>query len=215
MRKEIKHILPKAAMAALVAAVVVYCVMINIEKNAMKAYEKESIFVAARDIAKGSVLTQENASEYIAEKQMDKNLIPDAAVTQKELLYEKMAQGNVDKGAILTKSMFDDLEKMIDDMREPVTAGFKAEDLYQVVSGILRCGDRIHIYTVDAQTKNAYLVWDDIFIREVFDSAGNIIPPDDNVTAAQRINVLIEKENVEQFYSELAAGSLRVVKAME
>ena len=116
---------------------------------------------------------------------------------------------------MITKAMLLDLDKMLQDMSEPVVAGFKAEDLYQVVSGTLRSGDRIHIYTVDLDTRSTYLVWENIFIREVFDGSGVMIGAEDKVTAAQRINIVMEKENVEQFYSELAAGSLRVVKIMD
>ncbi len=214
-KRDKKNILPKAAAGALVAAVIVFCIMLNVEKNAMAAYEKGKILVAAKDLAQGVVLTRENAGEYLEEKEIDKSLIPQAAIIDKELIYEQMTVQKLDKGAMITEAMLKDLDKMLQDMTEPVIAGFKADDLYQVVSGTLRSGDRIHIYTVDAKTQSTWLVWEDIFIREVFDSSGVMISADDTVTAAQRINILMEKENVEQFYSELAAGSLRVVKVME
>ena len=215
MKRDWKSILPKAAAVALVAAVVVYCIMLNIEKNAMKAYEKSKVLVAARDIAGGITLTRENMDHYITEKELDKTLIPERAVTTQEELYQQMVRGDTDKGAIITASMLGDMDKLQESMREPVIAGFKAEDLYQVVSGTLRSGDRIHIYTVEAETGNAYLVWDDVFIKEVFDSSGNSISADNKGTSAQRINILLEKENVEQFYTELATGSLRVVKVVD
>lgn len=214
-RKEKRNILPKAAVGALLAAVIVFCIMLNVEKNAMAAYEKGKILVASGDIARGTVLTAENADEYLEEKEVDKSLIPQAAIVDAEQIYQQMTVQKLDKGTMITEAMLQDLDKMVQDMTQPVIAGFKAEDLYQVVSGTLRSGDRIHIYTVDTDTQSTYLVWENIFIREVFDSAGVMIGADDKVTAAQRINILMEKENVEQFYSELAAGSLRVVKVME
>ncbi len=214
-RKEKKNLLPKAAAGALLAAVIVFCIMLNVEKNAMAAYEKSKILVACGDIAKGTVLTAENVDEYLEEKDLDKSLIPQAAIVDVEQLYQQMTVQKLDKGTMITEAMLQDLDKMLQDMTEPVVAGFKAEDLYQVVSGTLRSGDRIHIYTVDLDTRSTYLVWENIFIREVFDGSGVMIEAEDKVTAAQRINILMEKENVEQFYSELAAGSLRVVKVME
>ena len=214
-RKEKRSILPKAAAGALLAAVIVFCIMLNVEKNAMAAYEKGKILVACGDIAKGTVLTAENVDEYLEEKELDKSLIPQAAIVDAEQIYQQMTVQNLDKGTMITEAMLQDLDKMLQDMSEPVVAGFKAEDLYQVVSGTLRSGDRIHIYTVDLETRSTYLVWENIFIREVFDGSGVMIEAEDKVTAAQRINILMEKENVEQFYSELAAGSLRVVKVME
>ncbi len=214
-RKEKKNILPKAAVAALLAAVIVFCIMLNVEKNAMAAYEKGGILVAAKDIAKGIVLTPENMAEYLEEKEMDKSLIPQTAVTAEELMSQQMVVQKLDKGTMITTSMLQDLDKLLQGMTEPVIAGFKAEDLYQVVSGTLRSGDRIHIYTVDPETKNTYLVWENIFVRDVFDGSGALIHADDIETAAQRVNILMEKANVEQLYSELSAGSLRVVKVMD
>lgn len=215
MKKERKNILPGAALAALTAAIIVYCIMLNVEKNAMTAYEKGTVLVASSDIAGGSVLTAENINDYIEERELDKSMIPKAAITQKELLEQLMSVRDLDQGTIITEAMFTDLDQMLREMREPVMAGFKADDLYQVVSGTLRSGDRIHIYTVEPETGNTYLVWDNIFVREVFDGSGAAIAPEDKITAAQRVNILMEKESIEQFYSELATGSLRVVKVLE
>ena len=100
-------------------------------------------------------------------------------------------------------------------LTKPVIAGCKAEDLYQLVSGTLRSGDRIHIYTVDEELGQAYLTWDDVMVYQAFDSSGNLIPPQDTTSAAARINVLLEEGNAELFYSELYKGSLRVVKLWE
>ena len=210
-----KNILPKATLAALLASVIIFCVMLNVEKHAMEAYEKGRVLVAAEEIAKGVVLTPENIGAYFVEKEVEKSFIPQAAVVDAEQLYHKMTVSKLDKGTLIMESMLRDLDKMIQDMTEPVIAGFKAEDLYQVVSGTLRSGDRIHIYTVDAETKSTYPIWENVFISEVFDGSGGPIGANDTVTAAQRINILMEKENVEQFYSELALGSLRAVKVVE
>ena len=94
-------------------------------------------------------------------------------------------------------------------------AGCRADDLYQLVSGTLRSGDRIHIYTVDEELGETYLVWDNVMVYQTFDSAGNLIPPQDTLSAAARINVLLEEGTAELFYSELYRGSLRVVKLWE
>ena len=82
-----------------------------------------------------------------------------------------------------------------------------------MVNGILRSGDRIHIYTVEEDTKNANLIWENVFVQGAFDNSGNQIQDGDEETAAARINIVLEKSCIERFYSELAKGSLRVVKA--
>lgn len=52
-------------------------------------------------------------------------------------------------------------------------------------------------------------------MQQVFDSSGNSIPAQDKESSAARINIVLEEDSVEQFYSELAGGSLRVVKKMD
>lgn len=213
MRKgEKKSSLPGAIAIAFLAAIIVYCVMLNVEKNAMSAYEKGKVLIAARDIARGVKITEQNVEQYFIEAQMDKNLIPETAMPEKELLTGNQVINKIDKGSVVTASMLDEIKELLAAIKDPVIAGFKADDLYQVVSGILRSGDRIHIYKVDEELEAAYLVWKNVLVQEVFDSAGSQISPEDQVTAASRVNIFLEQESIERFYSELASGSLRVVK---
>ena len=107
--------------------------------------------------------------------------------------------------------MFESLNEIWEQMEEPVIAGFKADDLYQVVGGTLRPGDRIHVYRVN-EDKEAVLIWENVYVAEVFDQTGNRIESDNSNAAAQRINVYLDKADVAPFYAELAAGTLRVVK---
>ena len=104
-RKEKRNRLPKAAAAALLAAVIVYCVMLNVEKNAMADYEKGKILVAAKDISDGIILSPENVGEYLEVKELDIKMIPQAAVTEAELLYQQMTVQKLDKGTMITVSM--------------------------------------------------------------------------------------------------------------
>ena len=215
MKPDKKNILPGAGLAALIAAILVYCIMLNVEKNVLREYEKGIVLIAAKEMERGIVLTEHNVDTYLMEKEVDKGIIPEKALTDKKLVYQQIICQKVDKGAVLTEAMVTNGKQLEDEMYEPVVAGFKAEDLYQVVSGVLRSGDKIHIYTVDRDTGITYLVWDDIWVKEVFDNSGTIVSGDDRITAVQRVNILMEKEDVEQFYSELEAGSLRVVKALD
>ena len=76
-------------------------------------------------------------------------------------------------------------------------------------------GDRIHIYCVEQEEEeqNGKLLWENVFVQQVFDRNGAAIGGDDGTTPAQRVNIYMEKERVADFYAALAQGSLRVVKA--
>lgn len=198
--------------AALIAAVAVFAAMLQMEKGMLTKYEKGTVYVAAVEIPKGQLVTAENMSLYFQEKSLDKSCIPESVLCSPEQVTGLVAVLDIEPGVILATGMFETLDDVLRGMKEPVVAGFKAEDLYQVAGGVLRAGDRIHIYSVSEEGE-AVLVWDDVYVQEVFDQTGARIVNGDIVTAAQRINIYLDKKDVEAFYSELASGALRVVRA--
>lgn len=200
--------------AALIAAVAVFAVMLQLEKSALTKYEKGTVYVAATEIPKGQLITAENMSLYFQEKSLDKSCIPESALCSPEQVTGLAAVFDIEQDVLLAEGMFETLDDILGGMKEPVVAGFKAEDLYQVAGGVLRAGDRIHIYSVSEEGE-AELAWDNIYVQEVFDQTGIRIVNGDMVTAAQRINIYLDKKDVEAFYSELASGTLRVVRALQ
>ncbi len=196
--------------AALLSAVVVFAVMVQMEKNILTQYEKGTIYVAAAEIPKGELVTEGNYTRYFVQRQLDRSCIPPSAISSPEQIGGLVAKTDIEPGVLLTTGMFESVDEVLEAMDKPVIAGFKAEDLYQVVSGVLRSGDRVNIYSV--KEEEVTLVWQDVFVQQVFDASGTAIAGGDTSTAAQRINVYLNQEDVEKFYGELAAGSLRVVK---
>lgn len=162
--------------AALVAAIAVFAAMMQMEKNMLTEYEKGTILVATSKIPKGQMLGKDNGATYLEERQMDVKLIPKTAVRSLEEVSGVVSKYDIDEGTPVTQGMFENINEVTKDMKEPVIAGFKAEDMYQVVGGVLRAGDRIHIYSVnevevDGQDSEQVtrLIWSDIFVQEVFD----------------------------------------------
>lgn len=196
--------------AALVAAVAVFAILLQIEKNALAMYEKGPIYVAAVPVPKGEMITEENYRQYFALRELDAGCIPKTALKDPKQICGMAAVFEVEQGVLLTEGMFEKMEDILEDMEEPVIAGFKAEDIYQVAGGILRAGDRIHIYSITEEEET--LVWNNVYIQQVFDAAGKNIAGSDKLTVAQRINIYLDKRDVEAFYRSLANGSLRVVK---
>lgn len=197
--------------AAFVAAVTVFCVMVRLEKSVLTQYEKGVIYTAVKQIPKGQMITENNYHSFIEMKELDRSCIPKTALQRPEQAQGLAALADIEQGVLLTSGMFEDVDEILEQMTEPVIAGFKAEDLYQVAGGVLRAGDRIDIYSVQ-EDGQAVLVWEEVFVQQVFDGAGAAIGSGDKTTAAQRINVYLAKADVGKFYGELALGSLRAVK---
>lgn len=200
--------------ASLVAALSIFAVMLQTEKKVLSEYERGEIYTAVKEIPKGTMLDESNVMFYLEKKELDKGLIPSAAVKDPEQLKGLIAVRKIDEGTFLTEGMFDRRDEIAANMQQPVIAGFKADDLYQVAGGVLRPGDRIHIYTV-SESGTANLIWREIFVQQVFDGAGSPIGGEDAISSAQRINVYLDAADVEYFYTELARGALRVVKVCE
>lgn len=212
--KSKKSIIPGVIAVSFIVTVIVYALMINAEKTALSEYEKGQVYVASTLIPKGTQITADNAGEFVKVTEVDVKMIPDTAVSSTEDLNGLVSSYPIVDGMVLTKGMFIPKKEITKEMAEPVIASFKAEDLYQVVGGVLRAGDYIHIYTV-SEDGQATLIWQNVYVEQVFDSSGASISSDDGVSSAQRINIYMDKENVETFYSQLAQGSLRVVKVCE
>jgi hypothetical protein len=216
-----RSLLPGTIFAAFAAALIVYVVLLHVEKNALSAYEKASVMTIAQDIEKGTVITADNVNQYFIQKELDKTLIPKAAVTDIEQLVGQYVTNRLDQGAILTVSMTKPMTEVISDIRKPVIAAFRTDDLYQVTNGILRSGDRIHIYKVetiedeDSKVNRGVLMWENVLIWQVFDNAGAMIAPDDEISAAARANIILGQEDLERFYGEISTGALRVAKVWE
>ena len=166
-----------AIFAAFLAAVAVYVALLQMEKNMLSEYEKAQVWVAIQEIPAGELLTEPNAKDYFEPMMVDAQLVPETAFVSGEEANGLVAIAKIEKGVFLTKGMFQPLEEITQGMQEPVVAGFKAEDLSQVVGGVLRAGDRIHIYASEEEMTS--LIWENVYVQKVFDINGHAIGNED------------------------------------
>lgn len=204
-------------LAAFLAAVGVFVFLLQTEKKVLAEYEKEQVCVVRMPIARGEKITEENAGRYLAMAEIDKSIVPATALRTAEDAVGKTVVCGVEEGTVLTVGMLREEAEITGQMTEPVIAGFRAEDLYQVVGGVLRAGDRIHIYCVEQgdMADSGKILWENVWIQQVFDQTGTTISGSDSTTPAQRINIYLDKADVNGFYSTLAQGSLRAVKVCD
>lgn len=201
-------------LVALLAAVTVFAALLRMEQNMLTQYEKGSVYVAVKEIPRGQVITADNWEQYMITKELDRTFIPQTALTAVEQIQDMSALYGIEEGVLLTQGMFETRDEITVEMQAPVIAGFKAEDMYQVAGGTLRAGDRVHIYNVE-QDGAATLVWENVYVNQVFDASGMSISNEDISSVAQRINVYMDSRDVQRFYSELSSSTLRVVKICE
>ena len=203
--------------AAFLAAIAVFVFLLQTEKKVLAEYEKQQVCVVAEEIPRGKMITEENVHQYVTVMEIDKRIVPETALEATESVIGKIPVCGIEKGTVLTTGLLQEAVEITGEMNEPVIAGFRAEDLYQVAGGVLRAGDRIHIYCVnqEKEAEAGKILWENVYVQEVFDQTGTTIEGNDNTTPAQRINIYLDKAHVAEFYTELAQGSLRAVKVCD
>lgn len=210
-----KRLWPGVILVAFVAAMVTFLIMLQVEKNVLSAYEKVAVWSASKEVEKGTEITEQNWTEYFVQVEIDKNMVPERWVILPDEVYGKQTCVVLSRGTVLSTHMLEDVENYVRKLHNPVVAGCKGDDLFQMVGGVLRKGDLVHIYTVDEEMSQTYLLWESVPVYEVFDAAGKVIESTDKTTPAARINLLLEKGRAEQFYNEVSKGSLRLVQVKE
>lgn len=199
---------------ALLSAIVVYVLLLNIEKNLLTGYEKETIWAVKAEFPEGKKIVEDEMEVYFEQVEMDKKLIPLDVIREVKDYVGYTASIQLGKGTVICQTMFSDSVQISSDMESPVLVGCKAEDLSQVVSGTLRAGDIINIYTINEEGI-ARLIWREVMVYQTFDSAGNEIMGDDTDSTTLRVNLILEEEQIELFYTELAQGLFKVIKLLK
>jgi len=210
--KEKKHILPGVILVSFIASIATFFLLLNVEKNALEAYEKVMVWTVKCELAKGLEISESSMTEYFMQVEIDKNRVPGKVIENPQILIGKLTEVLIPQGTILTEAMFSDEEKFRKGIHNPIVAGCKGDDLFQLVSGVLRKGDLVNIYMVNEELGETYMLWENIMVYQAFDTSGNVIASEDVETPAARVNLLLEEGYTEQFYNELNAGSLRLVK---
>ncbi|MBQ7926445.1 MAG: hypothetical protein IJ335_09155 [Lachnospiraceae bacterium] len=68
----------KCALLALIASVILFMVMLQIERQALEGGEKKIAWIASCEIPKGLVLHAGNWQDYLEQRQVDAQLVSDA-----------------------------------------------------------------------------------------------------------------------------------------
>lgn len=195
--------------AAFVVAAGVFAVMTYMQRQALSDYEKKDIYVACAGMPRGIVIDETNAGKYVMLKSVDAGCIPEGAVTDEKMLSGLSPLYAISEGTLLTGSMFAVRDDILNTMEEPVLAGFRADDLSRAVSGVLRAGDRIDIYSTEPDSGKSILLCKNAYVEKAYDSSGNEAMGN---SAAVMFNIYLEYSEAEKFYEGIKNGSIYVVR---
>lgn len=205
-KEKVWHIL-----VCLLLAGILFVFLLNVEKRQLENYEKGLVVVAIEDVPDNTEITPENAAEYFALAERTLTDIPKAAYTDLSALTG-YAEGGIDKGSMVTESMFGKLGAVAADA---VFLSVDMEALEQSVAGTLRAGDRIDIYTVKKEQDETVAVKEalsSVTIERSYTGSGVSIQKEDTASIAQYITIPLHKDAVEAFYEALENKKIQIVK---
>ena len=208
-RKENKNAGIGLGIAAIIMAAGVFSVMTYIRVQALSDFEKKEVYAASSFIPRGTVIDDENKTMYLTLKEVDAGCVSGACLDAGSDIGGLSPVFDIEPGVILTGNMFTSSEHALEEMECPVLAGFRTDDLAKAVSGCLRSGDSIDIYTLDEDSGDGRLLCGDIYIECGYDINGNVAT---DLQTAVMFNIFIESDKTADFYAGLQTGKLYVVK---
>ena len=219
-RKRAKSGAAGALLAGVIIGIIVFAVMLYMEKAVLNEEEKVAVYVAQSDVPNGTKIDEGNAGSYFEIKDIPKSLVPSNAIFDTAEFAGMYTEIDISKGQTLTESMFVNQDEVLAAFDNPVVAGFSTAQLYRSVNGTLRTGDFVDIYYVEdidlpggEKSSVSVLVWENVFLDGPYTSDGHLVSNDGKETSlAQAFNIFLEKDQVEAFYGGLSDGNLVLVR---
>ena len=204
------------SISSIVLAMLIFSVLLLIQQSMKKEPELKTILCAKEGIEKQVVITKENASRYLEERQVPVALVPEGVPGAAEELYGQMTLVDVTKGSILTKSMCAMFGKEYQDYECLSWVSVPVKELYEGVAGTVRAGDYIDIYSLwrEGDEMCSERLLEHVQVQGVFSAQGKEIEGNES-GLSQLIIVPIERKEVAAFYEKLAKGNVRIAKYEE
>jgi len=202
----------KSISITLILVIALFITMLTIEKKLLKPNGSFNGLIAIDDIAKGTLITENNINNLFKEKSdIDGELEVSGVAKTKEELLNFIANENLNKGEIISSNSFISKNSILKDIKDPVETSFNVSDISQVVGGTLREGDLIDISVVDSNTNENTEVLRSVYVEKAISSDGKEIDRSSDLSAIT-INVIVSSKDEQRLNNYINKGLLRVSK---
>lgn len=220
-KKQRKPLNVKVLIYSFIVTLVLYALMLFIERTVLESVDYTMVYVAGRDIEKNTTITASNIDDFFSRQERRSDYLPQGCVTDAGQLIGRFTQHAIVKNEIITISALADVDRRVEKIKEPVEVSMNASILSQVVGGVLREGDRINIWSVTEKNQNgegtieAEKICDYVYVTRVFTAAGVEVGTNSKEDdAAMVVNIVIPAEKEEDFNIALEKGTLRIGRCM-
>ena len=181
--------------SCLIFAVIVFIVLLNVEKNIMTSYEKTKVVVCKQNIEKQVDINDKNLKDYFELKEMPTNLIPEGAYKKLKDIPEGITSRELIEKEILLNNAIESKKSIVKDIENPIETAITLKSLDKAVGGTLRRGDRVNISVIGEDQEKQLLI-ENVFISAAMNSSGDVLTRDSK-DAALTFNIITSKENAQ------------------
>lgn len=196
----------------LIFAVVIFAILVNVEKNIMKNYKKAPVVVCKQNINEKDDINKSNKKDYFEVVQVPKNIVPENTYKSLKEVPTGLASKNMYKKEILLKNDIQSSNLFVKDIENPVIASISIKSLDKAVGGVLRRGDRVDISLIKDDTNDKSLLLSNIYIIEAMNSSGEKLTKDKK-EAATIFNIIVSEKDAQMLKEVVNKnGELTLVK---
>ena len=215
-KERVLTILKTLLVPALLAGVVCMVIYIAMENQAAEAELKGQVVVLKSDVAANTYITADKLDSYFEEVSVELTAIPNTVYASVKDLPQNgfYIEETMSKSQMVLKNDIATSDAVMDKYRTGYeVTSFNAMEFADGVNGSLRRGDIVDVYAIDPATEMLTLYAENVYVSEVYDSAGKKITEADEV--ATSFTVYVTPGEVESINTAVVNGNVQLYKKVK
>lgn len=199
----------------LVMTLTLFFVLTFIQHRMLMDTEKTVAVLAKKLIPAGTVITDENASDFLKEVEISSVLATPETYQAVSSLFGKYVMRNTAANEIMYSGLLGDDAETLSKYENPIELSLNIEENASAVAGSIRKGDYVNVYAgmKNQEGNSVYdLVLERVLINEVYDANTVKIAMSDTESVALTFTFYMETEDVPELLNKLETKDKFIVK---
>ena len=202
----------KVVVLPLIFAGIIVCAIYLAMENKLEAESlKGQVLVMKQDVEANTYVDADDMDEYFEVTSVELTVIPESAYQSLSDLPEDgfYIENDMTTAQMVMEDDIADKDEVMDKYLSGYeVTSFPAESFDGGVNGSLRKGDIVDVYALNPDTEMLELFAENVYVSEVYDSAGNKITEPDGV--ATSFTVWVTPEEVDQVNLAVVYGGVQI-----
>ena len=219
MAKVKKKKLSKGKISAVVVGFVLtltlFFVLIFIQRELLKDTEKTVIVIANKTIVAGTVITEQNVSEYLKEVEVSNTLVIPETYHEKTELIGKYVNRTIANNEIIYNGLLWSDAETLSQYENPIELSLHVGEDAAAVAGTILKGDFVNVYAeLEDEDGNQFfeLIAEKLLVNAVYDKNTELIAVSDKNSVALTFTFYLEQKDVSNLLDNLTEKDIFVVK---